>query len=41
VDRSTVGTISVSHDAINDLGLTEDEAAALLVDMRSDIETQG
>jgi hypothetical protein len=41
VDRSTVGTISVSHDAINDLGLTEDEAAALLVEMRSDIETQG
>jgi hypothetical protein len=40
MDQSTIGTISVSHDAIEDLGLTEADAAALLVQMRSDIETQ-
>jgi hypothetical protein len=39
VDQSTVGTISVGHDAIQDLGLTEADAAALLVQMRADIET--
>jgi hypothetical protein len=41
VDQSTVGTFSVSHDAIQDLGLTEADAAALLVQMRADIETHG
>jgi hypothetical protein len=40
VDQWTIGTIAVGHDAIKDLGLTEAEAAALLVAMRGDIETQ-
>jgi hypothetical protein len=39
VDQSTVGTISVSHYAIEDLRLSEAKAAPLLVRMRGDIET--
>ncbi|HZN74466.1 MAG TPA: hypothetical protein VFC00_22585 [Micromonosporaceae bacterium] len=39
VDQSTVGTISVNDYALTELGLTEAEAAALLVRMRADIET--
>jgi hypothetical protein len=38
VDQSTIGTISIGHSAIVDLGLTEANAAALLVEMRADIE---
>lgn len=39
VDQWTVGTVSVNSDARENLGLTEAEAAALLVSMRADIET--
>jgi hypothetical protein len=40
VDQSTVGPNAIGHYAIKDPRLTEAKAAALLVKMRADIETQ-